>query len=109
MIRLEFPGQLLRIPGPGAGLTSAVAGVVPQLLVACIDQLDTKLQRGVNRVVGFLCKPGEAVNTTQPVTFLFQATVVTLVAGTIKELVVRAIFETDIFQHEQPRIGESLN
>jgi hypothetical protein len=93
--------QFLRIPGPVAGLASAGFGVMLHLLIMCFDQVDAVQQGGVQRVDGFAGQIIKIVKAAQPVTLLSQITAPTAIAGSIKQSVLRAVLQIDIFQNKQ--------
>jgi hypothetical protein len=88
------------VPAPGAGLTGARTGIVPDLFNMRLNQIDAVQQRGVDRMDGFPREISEVVQEAQPVTFLSHFTVATAFAGSVEISVAWTIFGIDVFQYK---------
>jgi len=94
----------LGIPDPYAGLAGAGFGVLQRLLIPLLNQADAVQQRSIHCMGRFVREISETIKTSQPVTFLSQATVMAAIAGRIKKTVVRAALKIDTVRYKQSRI-----
>ena len=85
---------------PGAWLTGAGIGVLLYFLASRLDQVNAVQQRSIHRIRRPVREITEAIETTQPVAFLSQATVVAVIAGRIKNAFMWTVLTIDTVHYK---------